>query len=549
MSSARRFAIALLASAALLIAVPAFASADAEITATPTPLDFGQVGISDPAPTLATQIENTGDETTLIGNLQVTGPFAIDGSSTCGDPTFLNPGDKCSLAIRFQPLAIGSFSGAATLEYTIGFGEEEIGASFEVPLSATASAGTIQASTPSFSPVPYYFGSQQQQVDVANTSPFGVNVENITISGPDAAAFSINGSNCGSLSSGANCNLQVQFTPNSAGSYEASLELTNNGTANPLVVPLEAIALAGPQATIEPGEIDFGAVKVNTAAPTQQVKITNSGDFQLQVQQLLIISGSPAIFPLTNDECSQKALEPGEDCEVTVGFAPTKSGERNASVFLISNTPGPVSTASLSGEGMTIPSGTVALTSPAKENVPITCLPSGYAAADTLAYQWLRDGVAISGATQAVYVPTAADVGTVLNCEVTATNAVGAQTTTSAPSAVVAAATPGPQGPAGPAGPQGPVGEAGPAGPAGAPGAQGPAGPTGATGPTGPQGQPGARGPRGAKGKSKKNHRLCKKAKRNRAAKARCANEVEDHKRRVTLPNPTARRGGLTAGT
>lgn len=49
----------------------------------------------------------------------------------------------------------------------------------------------------------------------------------------------------------------------------------------------------------------------------------------------------------------------------------------------------------------------------------------------TYSYQWLRDGVAISGATNATYTLVAADAETDVSCEVTATNFVGSNTATS----------------------------------------------------------------------------------------------------------------------
>jgi len=521
MQSARRLVFALFASLALLVAIPALASAAAEIEASSTSLEFGEVGINDSAPTLTTEFKNVGDEATTIGNFQVPAPFSREGG--CNDPTFLEPGEGCSLTVRFEPHSTGPFSANASLEYTVNVGEGEIDLPVEVALSGTGATGTLEASTPSFPEFPYYFGGNlQEQVNVSNNSPFTAITEGRTISGPDAGDFSLTGSECGTniFPPNSNCGLQVQFSsPGKPGDYEASLEIANSGTVNPLVVPLKATVLAGPEATIEPGEIDFGAVKVNSAAPTQQVKVTNTGDFQLQIQQLLVISGSPLSFPLTNDECTQVALEPGEACEVTIGFAPTKAGERNASIFLISNTPGPVSTAALLGEGMNVPAGTVALSSTAKIDVPMTCITSGYRDEDTLSYQWLRNEVAITGATQPVYVPIEADIGATLSCEVTATNAVGSQTITSASSSPVMAATAGPQGPTGPTGPQGPAGATGAQGATGLSGATGPAGPKGATGPRGPKGK---RGPQGKKSGGKQ-HRACKVNKKKRGAKARCA--------------------------
>ena len=67
-----------------------------------------------------------------------------------------------------------------------------------------------------------------------------------------------------------------------------------------------------------------------------------------------------------------------------------------------------------------------AITGTAQEGQLLTCstgtwsnTPTGYA------YQWLLDGVEIVAATSNTYTPVTGDVGGVLTCEVTASNAVG----------------------------------------------------------------------------------------------------------------------------
>jgi hypothetical protein len=384
-----------------------------------------------------------------------------------------------------------------------------------ITASGTGAVGTLEAGTPSFTPLPYYFGNQQQ-VNVFNSSSYTVFAGSPTISGLDANRFNINNSNCNVLQPGQGCSISIQFNASGPGTYNAQLEIPSDGTVSPLIVPLTVEALAGPHAVITPNEVDFGVVKVGTAATPQQVTIANTGDFPLEIQQLLILSGTPQTFPLSNDGCSQQQIAPGTDCEATIGFSPSKSGERNASIFLITNTPGPVTTASLTGEGMAPPNGTVQLTSQAKVGVPISCLTGGFQNGDALSYQWLRAGVAISDETQSVYVPVEADVGSTLSCEVTATNAVGTQTVTSGSSPAVLAAAPGPQGSAGAQGPTG---------------APGPQGQTGATGPAGARGKTGARGPKGKPGKSAKSS--CKgRSGRSAKAKSKCASKHSGKARR-----------------
>ena len=62
----------------------------------------------------------------------------------------------------------------------------------------------------------------------------------------------------------------------------------------------------------------------------------------------------------------------------------------------------------------------------------LTCIPSGFSGNGVrLSYQWLRNGVAITGATRATYVPVNADLGRGVSCRVTATNSAGNADSTS----------------------------------------------------------------------------------------------------------------------
>ena len=136
--------------------------------------------------------------------------------------------------------------------------------------------------------------------------------------------------------------------------------------------------------------------------------------------------------------------------------------------------------------------GVTALTGEPVVGQALTCVPSGREGGGNLSYEWLRNGVAISGASADSYTLAAADVGRGVACRVTATNSAGnADSTSEAVTVSAAGGTPGPQGPAGPPGQDGQDGTDG------QDGATGPAGPAGPQGPAGPRGPRGNRGPRG----------------------------------------------------
>jgi hypothetical protein len=68
----------------------------------------------------------------------------------------------------------------------------------------------------------------------------------------------------------------------------------------------------------------------------------------------------------------------------------------------------------------------------------LTCSSGTWSKSPTYAYQWLRDSVAISGATAATRVLAAPDAGALMSCTVTATNAGVSQVATSAQTAAIA---------------------------------------------------------------------------------------------------------------
>jgi hypothetical protein len=79
----------------------------------------------------------------------------------------------------------------------------------------------------------------------------------------------------------------------------------------------------------------------------------------------------------------------------------------------------------------------VVIGTPAKGRT-VTCDPGTWTGSPSLGYQWLRDGAVLGGRTEPSYRVRGGDVGHRLACRVTATNADGVGTATSAtvPSAV-----------------------------------------------------------------------------------------------------------------
>jgi hypothetical protein len=68
----------------------------------------------------------------------------------------------------------------------------------------------------------------------------------------------------------------------------------------------------------------------------------------------------------------------------------------------------------------------------------LTCSTGTWSKSPSFAYQWRRDGVAISGATASTRVLAAGDAGALMSCTVVATKNGSQAVATSAPTAAIA---------------------------------------------------------------------------------------------------------------
>jgi hypothetical protein len=299
-------------------------------------------------------------------------------------------------------------------------------------LSGSGATGTLTATGPNFDSQPYYYGSQGRNADVVDNSAAAVTATSAEITGADAAFFSIDYNGCSfTLNPGNGCSVGVRFNPTGPGSKTAQLELTNDGTSSPLVIPLSATALTGPATALFPTAHDFGPIAVGSGSSPQPLTITNTGDFPLQVQQLLMLSGTPQLFAVSADSCTQQRVNPGSSCQLSVTFNPARPGERSAAVYIISDA-GPVATIPLTGIGTLAPNGVATITGDVTVGTTVACVPQGYPEGTSFAYSWLRNGAPIAGDDETLAL-TDADVGVRLVCQIAATNAVGVTTATSSP--------------------------------------------------------------------------------------------------------------------
>ncbi len=179
--------------------------------------------------------------------------------------------------------------------------------------------------------------------------------------GPNSRSFIIlpYGSSCydpetdGILEQGESCNIVVIFDPVVEGPNEASLRIDSDSKASPDLLSLTGTGLPEllPEASLEPGKVDFGSQQIGVASEIESIRLTSSGTGDLGIGPVMIAGDHPGDFEVTSNKCSGRFMASGDSCEIQVRFQPTRTGVRDAEIRIVTDSAGADPAASLTGTG------------------------------------------------------------------------------------------------------------------------------------------------------------------------------------------------------
>jgi hypothetical protein len=194
-----------------------------------------------------------------------------------------------------------------------------------------------------------------QTISVINDSGVAFVMGAASITGEREDAFAIGQDNCKGRTLGPNesCSVEVVFVPSSTGTLEANFAIRVASEDRPRLTPLIGIGeLSAPE--LSASTLSFGDEVLGETA-TQRVYITNTGGSTLTIGSAGI-SGNTTNFRVQGDSCSRASLEPGQGCQVTVGFTPQAEQSYSAALVIQDNAvDGPRSVA-LTGRGSRVAS-------------------------------------------------------------------------------------------------------------------------------------------------------------------------------------------------
>jgi len=298
------------------------------------------VGTTSPPQTVT--LTNTGNATLNISSATVTPQAQFPRSSNTCSPT-LAAGASCTFNMSFAPTTAGTVSGSVT------FTDNAPGSPQTLPLTRTGTVVSFSTSSVTFGTVSVG-SSATQTVTLTNVSTKNaLSITSITITGANAADFSLQPSTCGSsVPAGGSCQIPVTFAPLADGSLSASISVADNGGGSPQTVSLAGTG-SGSAAivTVSPTSLNFGSVNVGSTSTAQTVTLSNIGNANLTITSI-----APGTSNYGETNTCGSSLAAGSTCTISVTFTPGSEGTLNDTLTITDNASTSPQKVSLTGVGL-----------------------------------------------------------------------------------------------------------------------------------------------------------------------------------------------------
>jgi hypothetical protein len=223
-----------------------------------------------------------------------------------------------------------------------------------------------------FGTVPGNTMSPQRIVTLSSINDSAVNITSITASGD--FSLTSTATSCpytgGTMPAGANCTINVIFTPSATNTRTGDLTIAYVGAGSPLSVALSGVGIVS-AVNVAPGSLTFSGQNVGIESAPQPVTLLNFGSVQLSVGSVAVSGGFKQ-----NNNCLPTVAALAS-CTINVSFLPTATGLQTGALTITDYAGNSPQTVALSGTGVTpavalsattlsFPAQTVSTTGPAQ---------------------------------------------------------------------------------------------------------------------------------------------------------------------------------------
>jgi Protein of unknown function (DUF1573)/Abnormal spindle-like microcephaly-assoc'd, ASPM-SPD-2-Hydin len=216
--------------------------------------------------------------------------------------------------------------------------------------SKTSTTQQTQAGTLSLGAASLDFGnvtagtSKTMTMTVSNTGTASVTVSSASIS---SKYFSLTAPSLPvAVLAGQSTPVSLVFSPNAAGTFNATVSITSNASNSAVSVSLTGAGVASGQLAVNPTSESFGNVTVGTQS-SQTITLTNNSGSTVNISQAAVTGTGFTLSGIT----IPLALNASQSTSFTVTFSPQATGSASGNVTITSNAPNPTLSMALSGTG------------------------------------------------------------------------------------------------------------------------------------------------------------------------------------------------------
>src|SRR5207249_3130960 len=229
-----------------------------------------------------------------------------------------------TINVTFTPTASGARTGTLSLTDNAG-GSPQI---MTLSGNGTAPGVGLAPTSLGFGNQPLATTSAPMTVTLTNTGTAALTINSFAASG-DFATTSTGASACptspATLAAGANCSINVTFTPTASGTRAGTLSEPHSAVGSPQPLPLSRNGTA-PAVGLAPTSLGFGNQLLATFCAPMAITVT----YTLSLHDALPIFAASGDFAATSTGASACPTSPatlaaGANCSINVTFTPTAS--------------------------------------------------------------------------------------------------------------------------------------------------------------------------------------------------------------------------------
>lgn len=300
----------------------------AQISVTPTNVDFGIYEVGQSSPVKGMTIHNDGNVPLKVGDIQVRGDRDFFGNQDApiGEACqnlVLAPGEVCQFGVLFNPIVAGERQAQVIIPSDADNGT--------VTIRLTGSGQVTGSPVLTVSPQSWDYGSQPlgsstvQAFTLTNTGQEVLQLGAISFNGDrgfnparkSAADTSIACSNI-ALNPQQSCRLEIEFYPLDAGNLTTQVAIASNSANGAVALNLKG---TGTQPQYTDFSVNAQVLELSPQNPTQLVTLTSIGTAPLAITGFELLGDTANVFQI-EDGCSGALLQPNQRCNLAVSFNP-----------------------------------------------------------------------------------------------------------------------------------------------------------------------------------------------------------------------------------